>query len=236
MPLELITITGADDHTDINEMVDLSAQWPQLEWGILVAAGHGGDPRWPSHSWQEELVQKAPPQMNISMHICGRWVRELLTGKWSLNSIVAPISVRAERAQINTHAEPHVSTVGMLEVLGIYSYRWIFQLDGVNDHLLAAAEYLGLSVAGLYDTSHGAGVCPKEWPKWSDKPEWQDSTYKGYAGGLGPDNVAAELLRINVAAHDRQFWIDMQRNVRTEDDSRLDMDKVRRVLQITSVS
>lgn len=234
MSLELITITGADDHTDINEMVDLSAQWPQLEWGILVASGHGGDPRWPSHSWQEKLIQMAPPSMHISMHICGRWVRELLVGKWNVNSVNAPVSVRASRAQINTHAEPHVSTAGLLELLSTYSYQWIFQLDDVNNHLLAASEYLGLNVAGLFDASHGAGVSPDKWPSPSESP-WLYGSYTGYAGGLGPDNVAMELLRIKAIAREKSFWIDMERNVRTDDDSRLDMDKVRRVLQIISI-
>lgn len=235
MPLELITITGADDHTDIQEMVDLSAAFPKLEWGILVSTGHGGDPRWPSHSWQEKLVQMAPPTMHISMHICGRWVRELLVGKWNLNSVNAPISIRAQRAQINTHAEPHVSAAGLLDVLGCYPYQWIFQLDGVNDHLLAAAEHLGLNVAGLFDASHGAGVSPDKWPSVLD-PSWLYGSYLGFAGGLGPDNLARELPRIVVASDNKPFWVDMERNVRTEDDSRLDMNKVHQVLQITSVA
>ena len=52
----------------------------------------------------------------------------------------------------------------------------------------------------------------------------------GYAGGLGPDNVVQQL-RMILTVCDVPFWIDMERRVRIDDDSRLDMLKVRKVLQ-----
>jgi hypothetical protein len=48
----------------------------------------------------------------------------------------------------------------------------------------------------------------------------------GYAGGLGPDNLAEELRRIEEVAGDAEVWIDMETNVRTAE--RFDLDKVRR--------
>ncbi|MHB1675039.1 MAG: hypothetical protein ACYCSP_12405 [Acidobacteriaceae bacterium] len=38
MKLETVTITGADDSTDIVELAELSEEFPFVEWGILISA------------------------------------------------------------------------------------------------------------------------------------------------------------------------------------------------------
>ena len=44
---EFITFTGADDHTDVRDMVALSKLYP-IEWGILFSISRQGtDPRYP---------------------------------------------------------------------------------------------------------------------------------------------------------------------------------------------
>src|SRR5207302_929741 len=67
----------------------------------------------------------------------------------------------------------------------------------------------------LFDTSGGAGLTPDDleesWPMaWPGK-------YCGYAGGLGPDNVADELEKIfgTNAEQASTFWIDMETKVRS---------------------
>lgn len=101
--------------------------------------------------------------------------------------------------------------------------EFIFQWDGVNDHLTYASFAAGLKVAALFDTSGGAGQLPLSWPK-------PIAAFPcGYAGGLGPDNVA-EQLRSIARVCQQPFWIDMERNVRSFDDQDLDLTAVRRVL------
>lgn len=79
----------------------------------------------------------------------------------------------------------------------------------------------------LFDTSGGAGIVPRVWPI-----PLASIPYHGYAGGLGPETLERELERIAEAAGDTRVWIDMERRVRSEDDERLDLDKVRRVLAL----
>lgn len=49
--LERVTITGADDSTDISQLVELSQEFPFVEWGILVSRRSEGGPRFPSREW-----------------------------------------------------------------------------------------------------------------------------------------------------------------------------------------
>jgi hypothetical protein len=101
--------------------------------------------------------------------------------------------------------------------------QFIFQWDGVNSHLTYAAAAYGFDVAALFDLSGGAGVLPSSWPQPTS------AFWCGYAGGLGADNVTEQLAMIESICP-RPFWIDMERRVRTQDDSALDLDAVRSVL------
>ena len=111
--------------------------------------------------------------------------------------------------------------------------EFIFQYDGVNDHFARVAQYCA-NTSILFDKSAGTGIVPDKWPY----PEpW---IHCGYAGGLGPQNFTEEVKKILTVANgsewnkNRNFWVDMERNVRTLDDSKLDMKAVRNVLKQAS--
>jgi len=72
----------------------------------------------------------------------------------------------------------------------------------------------------LFDASGGHGVSPEYWPA-----HLPDKSC-GYAGGLGPDNLARELPRIQEAAGQGPYWIDMEGKLRNEAD-RFDLARAR---------
>lgn len=221
-----VTITGADDNTPISALVHLGAEFPFVEWGILVSKKQEGEFRFPSRSWQERFAW-ASRETPVSMHVCGEWVRQLLRGALLWSDLPADIRIAAGRIQINTHAEEHVSTVAAFDWMEERNNKqFIIQLDGVNDHILDAAVARKLNVAGLFDCSHGAGLLPKDWPK----PRNYKVLY-GYAGGLGPENVTEQVSKIkDEILGSLEFWIDMEGRVRNNQ-GHLDLAKVRRVLE-----
>lgn len=224
--LNRVTITGADDKTRLADIVELSEEFPFVEWGILVSLRQEGGFRFPSRDWIDRFSAVALVEdLNVSTHVCGKWVRQMFTGALNWADLPNVLWV-SRRVQINTHAETHVSTTGLMTALMAQPCKeFIFQWDGINDHLTFAAHGCGLNVAALFDTSGGAGVLPSKWPVAAQQFPC------GYAGGLGPDNVVEQVQKI-AAVCQKPFWIDMERRVRTEDDSRLDMNKVRRVLEL----
>lgn len=227
--LQRVTITGTDDKTDISQLLELSDEFPFVEWGILVSSKQEGGQRFPSRKWSDKFIHavtgtgKLRP-IAISSHICGRWTREICSDFIAWNELPFIVNF-GQRIQINTHAEQLVSNTHLWTNLrNVIHKEIIFQWDGVNDHLAFAAKAIdGLKISVLFDTSGGAGILPGTWPKADRRFNY------GYAGGLGPDNIKEQIQLINLAANNYSYWIDMEGRVRTNEI--LDLDKVRKVLE-----
>jgi hypothetical protein len=233
MKLTTVTITGAADDTDIGALVDLSAEFPFVEWGILVSASQEGWARFPSRRWMKVFSNA---DLRVATHLCGRWVRQLLVGELDWEQAAPDIRLVSQRWQINTHGSAHPWTGNGLDGLraaAAYTVmpsalrHVIFQHDGANNGLPCAARTAGIRTQVLFDSSGGGGILPGAWPP--PLPSFRC----GYAGGLGPDNVAAQLSLVATAC-DEPCWIDMERRVRSDDV--LDLAKVRAVLEIWVVS
>lgn len=231
LEIDRVTITGADDSTDIDWMCSMQDRYPFVEWGILVSQSQAGSYRFPSGRWMSRLASELDgiKSLKLSMHVCGKWVRQICQGDWSglFQSDAAPLAEHADRIQLNFHAYAHRLDsrffVAAHQVTAASYWQLIFQIDGVNDNLLDQARDHEINAAPLYDLSGGAGILPSQWPKQ------KAAVYTGYAGGLGPRNVLEQIGKIRNVASGR-IWIDMETRVRTEDDSRLDESLVESVL------
>ena len=240
MILDKVTITGADDSVDPEELIPLARDFPFVEWGILFSKRSVGVPRYPSESWTARLcrVTNQVP-MRLSAHLCGAWVRDfVLDAKLTFrDKYRGQIYMAFDRLQLNFHAHHHAAserfkleldTIPKEGALGNNGKgkQVIFQMDGVNDQLWDSVWKSGSNHVPLFDRSGGAGVLPKSWPA----P--YAGVYCGYAGGLGPDNLTDQLALIDMAAPGpHRVWVDMETKVRSDDDSRLDLDRVRACLE-----
>lgn len=230
MILDRVTFTGADDRTDPKELIPISREFPFVEWGILFSGSRSGVPRYPSKAWVSELVkvQWATRFVQLSAHLCGKWVRDLvLEGRFSWLEENLDFIQSFERIQLNFHAHHHPAGEPFLEALRLVrGKQFIFQMDGVNDQLWESVHDADLPGVPLFDLSGGAGILPDSWPKLIP------GVYCGYAGGLGPENVANQVRAIaHVAYGAGPVWIDMETLVRSEDDKVFDLKKCRKVLE-----
>lgn len=250
--LDRVTITGADDSIRPDDLIPLTQEFPFVEWGILAShSSTGRTSRYPSWEWMVTLqARSCDCPMNLSLHLCGRWVRNLLVGRRD-DQLHDATFFRFQRVQLNFHAEnarcePTKFAARLREI----NRHFLFQLDGENgnEHLDAANGEEVPHCYGLFDVSGGAGILPKEWPqpKYLDVQPGEDGcgeeywAYHGYAGGLGPENLAEQIPRILAAAaateHTREgrIWIDMETHVRSDHDRLFDLNKVRRCLEIAA--
>jgi hypothetical protein len=222
-----VTFTGADDSVAVKELVAISAEYPGVEWGILFSKRGQGGWRFPSEAWVERLQERKTRDMKLAAHLCGGWVRDLVMEgnfSWQEQAWVGMF----QRVQLNFHGEEHGTLAGLETVLatGRDLKPFILQCDGVHDAFVRSqVERRPEQVAPLFDVSGGAGVLPQEWPR-----AWP-AVRCGYAGGLGPENVVEQLQRIEEASGGQPYWIDMERRIRSEDDSQFDLKAVERVLK-----
>jgi hypothetical protein len=232
--IELVTITGADDSIKPHKLLELSDQFPGVEWGILVSKSSAGTKRFPSANWIRELAWLASrnlsrSDLNLSVHLCGSWVRQLVAGKSPIADPDFPSELvkMADRMQLNFHAEKMDFSEDFVDIMSWYfpNHQIIVQMDDVNDHILGTLSEV-IDAAPLFDTSHGAGVLRENWP--APIPH----LFCGYAGGLGPDNLADQIPLIMKAAGNESIWIDMETRVRSQSDAVFDLDKVTKCLEI----
>jgi hypothetical protein len=245
--LRFITITGADDSIKATDLFKLTREFPmaEIEWAILVSKRSIGHNRFPSMQWLNDLVvaneinNEPFTELNLSLHLCGYYVRQLLMGNDKFTrELGGDVMKLFKRVQINTHRDPHEWNLPALAdyIRANETKEFIFQIDGDGKNEAMAKilpfDFNLKNVSFLVDGSHGAGVLPGHWPM----PQLAGFS-TGYAGGLGPDNLEAEVAKISKAVATRtdftaDWWIDMETNVRSDQDRQFDLDKVRRVLTI----
>lgn len=228
-----VTITGADDSIQPGDLLELTYMFPFVEWGILISKTSMGHARFPSFEWLELLSyfkeHGAGEAVNLSAHLCGRAVREMLMGNQDIVKTLGPIWGIFDRVQINTHAVPHNYTERAFVDLATYSDKeFIFQYDGVNTAFLDLAWQYEVNHSALFDLSHGVGKLP------SQRPDLLPNTRCGYAGGLSPENLQREIERIEEKAGAQAVLIDMETHVRSKDNKLFDLKKVQRCLEIAS--
>lgn len=203
---EFITFTGADDWSDIGQMMNLSSQYP-IEWGVLFSLSRQGiDPRYPGGEAQSRLLWS---ELRMSAHLCGGYAHNIMESS-SLGDARIPVDLGYfKRIQIN-HREPRVDQINKFRKG--WGPRCIAQCRG--------AFPKDTSVDWLFDQSGGRGQEPEAFPFYPDR-------LVGYAGGIGPDNVLSVIERIDANG---PYWIDMESKIRTN--NRLDLGLCRRVCEL----
>lgn len=242
MPLTLVSLTGADDKVPPAALAVLSAHYATAvppEWAILYFPEKEGTPRNPSAAWREDFLAQELPF--TAAHLCGNQVFREILDPATAPGRIADLG-RYGRIQLNINARRPDFTEE--EVLAVYrtlhqaGLHLILQChDGSGQAIrkfVAELDETSLSrIDILYDESKGSGTSPEQWPPLSTVGGIPLRC--GYAGGLGPAVLEAELPRIHESAtswRDLPYWIDMESGIRTNNE--LDLAKVLAVLQFAA--
>jgi len=194
--LRVVTLTGADERTDVGRLVKLAEEHRYLEIGLLYTVTPEGRHRYPSLEWLQTASSALPGRCAI--HVCGGAARkQLLAGE------LANLVGNAMRVQVNGIVQPD-------EVLAL-AKRVPILITQHNDsnRALAIARH-AVNHRLLVDGSCGTGRSPERW----ERPDTHLQV--GFAGGLGPENIGSELAKIHSVAKGR-YWIDLEGKLRTDD-------------------
>lgn len=222
MKLQYCAITGADNATDVKDLLAIEKDFPFVEWALLWMPERAGLQRFPTLDWIKNF-KKECSNSHASLHLCGQALVDFATGK----KVEAMEGFK--RIQLNLKFDNAGDKIDLKQLAAMVKshpgVQFILQYtEDKKDTLLPLFKDIP-NHALLFDASAGAGVSPD---KWSAPVPGHPC---GYAGGLGPDNIAENLEMINkVTPADYITWVDMESKVRTEDE--FDLGKVRRVLEV----
>jgi len=250
MQLDCIGFCGVDDSVDLQALCDLSVEHPYIEWGILLRPDKQGLPRYAGAHALEELGRmvsscaEAGATLRVAAHFCGADCIRALSGDVAHVCRIREV-IGFRRMQINPTAaneaggwEPAPAAEGLRAVAAaLADVELILQ---VNDETQELARHLFYdperpappNFAALLDASCGLGVAPAAHP--SPLP----GVRCGFAGGMGPDTVLAQLVKVSAACEGQPectTWIDMESGVRGRDAAGadiFDLARVRRVLDL----
>lgn len=228
--LHRVSLTGADDRTNLDDLVALGDEFPAVEWALLYVPHNEGAVRNPSKQWRDAFVGASMSGYK-AIHLCGGLAFEqLLQGK--LPSDVYLV----DRIQLNVN--PNKRTFTDDQVVEIYHksltlgpdiilQRHKDTVDPINRFLTELATKDKHRVHVLLDDSKGRGVFPDNWEIPAEFSEY----FCGVAGGMNPTNVSSVIQQIEPLGVN--YWIDMESGIRT--DNQFDLHKAREVLVIANL-
>jgi hypothetical protein len=251
--LDRVTFTGWDRHTDIGELQTFLEDMPQqrVEIAVLFSTSRSRDneDRYPDPGFAEDILRVAKASgQHTALHLCGQAARALLesaiASELALPWSAVPLVHLADRVQVNVGEEFWPDNGDR------YRQAWIVS-KAIGRSVIVQSRSIGCwpdvehlgpganrMVPFLFDRSAGTGAAPPDWPF----P--RANLLVGYAGGLGPDNVAGLCESIARARIDgARWWLDMETRIRSSFDivdrqpddplpgTRVSIDKCRQVMR-----
>lgn len=193
-----VTMTGVDAKTDISSLPN------GVEYAVLYTETPEGRNRYPDHSQVVSILRELREMgHDTALHVCGSIARYYL-----IDSQITHITEHVGRIQVNGF----VNKITLAEICEQYpGHEIITQHSQKNWQLLGCDSERFKNHSILVDGSGGRGISPKQWVR-PDTPK-----RVGFAGGIGPDNVADELEKI-LQVSQGDSWIDMETKLRDQGD------------------
>ena len=231
MVLKYITCSGANEHTNIDDLLALAKEYPMMEIGIQVSdkkvTENPARFDWILALQEKVAAQKLTP--NIALHVNGNWVQQFASRAMipeldyflSLNN--GHKGWLVNRLQINflIGNDYRIDFGRFCQAMTDRAPRPIV-LPYNNRNAVFVKKIYNKSIKFdcLYDISHGEGVLPKQ----QQAPVFKDCL-QGYSGGLSADNVAEQLKKLSfVVKSKRAIYIDAEGKLK-DSNGHLDLQK-----------
>ncbi len=206
MLLKTIVCSGINENNDINDALAFLKYYKNVEFGVQCSPKKAGY-QTARFDWLKEFLFKANAQKiehKIALHLNEGFVVSFCDGRVPDEiSELLDTGKAVGRLQLNfkitreVFASGHVPDMNTLQktIKTVAPHRIILSASQPNLSFICKAHHLGVHFDALYDDSFGEGIMPD-----MRKPPLFADVFQGYAGGLSPENVAQELIKIqNVA-------------------------------------
>ena len=228
--LRALGFCGIDDSINLEDLADISLDYPFVEWGVLFRSDKTGTPRYASNSMLES-IRKFQRPLRLAGHLCGDRVVQVLNGDATFARHLYTCGFR--RIQVNATSANGVDTSRLAEqvetlrkvIMETSGIEWIIQKNIETEPLWSGLSKVNPppNMSVLNDASMGLGIAIT---KFEPPPSVHVAPKGcGYAGGIGPSNVTMILKAVSEAALERPVWIDMESSLRTKNKKEGDDDE-----------
>jgi len=243
MNIVKVSMIGANENLPVQDIVDFLHAYPMAEIGVGVSRGKGacGTPRFDYvMSLLHEYNAKYIPGKTgtVALHINGNgkdgadgWPAVVSRGGFPA-SLITMMCFPNMSIQLN-HLGYDFAKEGA-QCLAESYFLWqnsrliLSYCSKTADYVRAFMTAMGakskhdLKWDILYDASFGGGKMAQQYAA-----PLYPGIRQGYAGGLGPDNIEAELEKIRAVQinQNAEIWIDAEGKLRNQDKKTLDLAK-----------
>ena len=239
MKLRYITCSDPRENISTESLLNFATKYPIAEFGIQahpgpMSQGYG------RNVWFNQIIKQAenisnPP--NIALHVNYHWCDYMCSGfvpyelDWWLrvtNSYTNQPVIKRIQLNIGDYTT-EFDAKKLADLIKKHpNQEFIFPWNTRVADKIDLLKNTGAKFSLLFDTSYGAGISPTNWTK----PVYKDVP-NGYAGGLGPDNVATNLDKISqILPQDYATWIDAEGKLRDPKTTRsFTLEKAEKYLQ-----
>lgn len=217
MVLKYITCSGANEHTNIDDLLALAKEYPMMEIGIQVSDKKVTDNParfdWILALQEKVAAQKIAP--NIALHVNGNWVQQFASRAmipeldYFLTLSNGCKGWLVKRLQINflIDNDYRIDLGRFCQAMTDRADRPIvLPYNEKNAIFVRKLHSKSMKFDCLYDNSHGEGILTQQ----LQAPVFRDCL-QGYSGGLSADNVAEQLQKLShVVKPKRAVYIDAE--------------------------
>lgn len=98
--ISTVSICGVDNSVSPKDLVEISAKYPFVEWGLNLCSNTAPSQAYPSDDWLESLRNQAD-KLRVRGILQGRWERDMLNGNLSIKEERPDIWDTIQRVQID---------------------------------------------------------------------------------------------------------------------------------------
>lgn len=223
-----VYLTGVDDNTDLNQLLEITKEHPYVVWGVLISESQQGKGRYPTFDTIAKIgdfIKANGLQDNFGIHVCGKpAVKGFLEDVKKYSNLIDPFKI----VQINFRHEDHDMATIKDCIERNRNKDIIIQYNKANEDFVSKFVVPPDNLKMLVDYSGGNGnyMAPIQSLEYVKTFQFQ-GVRSGIAGGFGLDNIKDVLTEISTGVSGSPFpygiWIDMETKLRTDDVFDLDV-------------